>query len=221
MPKLVLLRHGQSEFNRLNLFTGWLDVGLSSKGTAEATAAGKDLKDLKIDCIFTSMLIRAQQTAMLFMAESNNSPAIIATKTEYQQDSITVDIPDGYTPIIADWRLNERHYGKLQALNKQATIEKYGKEQVAIWRRSFDTPPPEGESLAMTLKRTIPAMQELILPQLTADKTVLVVAHGNSLRSIIMHIENIAEEDIVSLEIATAVPIIYNYDTASSLFTKL
>lgn len=221
MPKLILLRHGQSEFNKLNLFTGWLDVGLSSKGISEAIASGKALKDIKIDCIFTSMLIRAQQTAMLFMSESNNSPAIIASKTECQKNPITMDIPDNYTPAIADWRLNERHYGKLQGMNKQETIEKYGKDQVAIWRRSFDTPPPEGESLAMTLERTIPAMQQLILPKLMQDQNILVVAHGNSLRSIIMHIENISKEDIVSLEIATAEPIIYNYDTASKLFTKL
>lgn len=208
----MLLRHGQSEFNRLNLFTGWLDVGLSTLGIKEATTAGEKLKDIRIDSIFTSSLTRAQQTAMLFMTATNNNPAVITSKTEHNQSPVETDIStDNYTPMICDWRLNERHYGKLQGMNKQEAAEIFGKEQVALWRRGFDTPPPEGESLKMTLARVTPALKDLILPKLAENQNILVVAHGNSLRSLVMEIENISPEDIVNLEIATAKPIIYNF----------
>jgi 2,3-bisphosphoglycerate-dependent phosphoglycerate mutase len=225
MSQLILLRHGESEFNKLNLFTGWLDVGLSSNGVTEAILAGKTLQETNIDYIFTSTLIRAEQTAMLLMTVKPNKPPIIVTKTEHNQKpkttEITADIAEKCTPVISDWRLNERHYGKLQGLNKKAAAEKYGKEQVALWRRGFDATPPGGESLAMTMERTIPAMKELILPKLMQDKTILVVAHGNSLRSIIMHIDNIAPQDIQNLEIATAQPMAYEFDIRNNCFSKI
>ncbi len=223
MSQLILLRHGESEFNKLNIFTGWLDVGLSSNGAKEAVLAGKKLQENNIDCIFTSTLTRAQQTAMLLMtAKPDSKPPIIISQTKSEHEPATTidEIKDKCTPLISDWRLNERHYGKLQGLNKKDAAEKYGENQVALWRRGFEDTPPGGESLKSTMERTIPAMQELILPKLNQDQTVLVVAHGNSLRSIIMHIENITPQAISGFEIATAEPIFYEFDISSGHFSK-
>lgn len=192
MASLILIRHGQSVWNASNRFTGWTDVDLSDKGVIEAEEAGRQLSDTRIDVVHTSDLIRAQRTAKIVMQQNESSGE---------------DVPTSY-----DWRLNERHYGALQGLNKAETAEKHGAEQVQIWRRSFDVPPPEGESLEMTAERTIPYFTEEILPDLESGKNVLVSAHGNSLRSIVMHIEGISPDDIVSLEIPTGSPLLYRHD---------
>ncbi len=196
MVSLILIRHGQSVWNASNRFTGWTDVDLSEKGIGEAEEAGRQLSDIRIDVVHTSDLIRAQRTADIVM----------------QHNEVSGDVPTKY-----DWRLNERHYGALQGLNKAETAEKHGAEQVHIWRRSFDVAPPEGESLEMTAERTIPYFTEEIVSDLESGKNVLVSAHGNSLRSIVMHIEDISPEDIVSLEIPTGVPLFYHHDDTGTV----
>jgi len=191
MALLVLLRHGESVWNAANRFTGWTDVELSEKGEQEAADAGRQLADTRFDVCYTSDLVRAQKTAEIVLALNSASDGI---------------------PTHEDWRLNERHYGALQGLDKDETRAKHGAEQVHIWRRSYDVAPPDGESLKACAERTIPCFDECIIPDLTSGKNVLVAAHGNSLRSIVMHIEDISSEDIVSLEIPTGEPIHFTYD---------
>ena len=191
MSNLILIRHGQSVWNAANRFTGWTDVELSEVGVSEAEEAGRSLSSRRIDVVHTSDLIRAQRTAEIIMSLNEAS--------------------EGYSTRF-DWRLNERNYGSLQGLNKAETAEKFGAEQVHIWRRSFDVAPPDGESLEMTAERTIPYFEEEILPDLQAGRGVLVSAHGNSLRSIVMHIESISPEEIVSLEIQTGSPMFYEFE---------
>ena len=191
MTILVLIRHGQSVWNATNRFTGWTDVELSEKGEGEAATAGEQLADVRFDVVHTSALIRAQKTAEIVMSKNRVS---------------------GEIPTKQDERLNERNYGDLQGLNKAETAEIHGAEQVHIWRRSFDVPPPGGESLEMTAERTIPYFVEEIIPDLDSGMNVLVAAHGNSLRSIVMHIEEISPEEITKLEIPTGVPMCYKFD---------
>ena len=191
MTTLVLIRHGQSLWNAENKFTGWTDIGLSEKGIEEAEEAGEKLENIPFDVVHTSALIRAQKTAEIIIKNNKKSKKI---------------------PVYKDKRLNERHYGSLQGLNKKETAEKYGAEQVHIWRRSFDVPPPDGESLKMNAERTIPYFKENIIQDLKKGKNVLVSAHGNSLRSIVMYIENISKEDVVKLEIETGVPRTYVFE---------
>ena len=199
MPTLVLVRHGQSVWNAENRFTGWTDVDLSEKGVMEAETAGDELSGIRFDVVHTSGLKRAQRTAEIIMSRNSHS---------------------GEVPVFKDERLNERHYGDLQGLNKAETAEIHGAEQVHIWRRSFDVPPPGGESLEMNAERTIPYFEEEVLPDLEEGKNVLVSAHGNSLRSIVMHIESISPEDIVSLEIATGTPMFYDFDGKSKKIVR-
>ena len=191
MALMVLLRHGQSVWNAENRFTGWVDVDLSPKGIIEAEAAGDALADICFNVVHTSALMRAQRTAAIVMERNraSNDP-----------------------PVHRDKRLNERHYGALQGLNKDETREKHGADQVHIWRRSFDVPPPEGESLQMCAERTLPDLHEAIIPDLESGSTVLVAAHGNSLRSIVMSIEGLTPEEILSVEIPTGSPILYKYE---------
>ena len=191
LTTLVLIRHGQSLWNAENKFTGWTDIGLSEKGIKEAEEAGKKLENVPFDVVHTSALIRAQKTAEIIIKNNKKSKKI---------------------PVYKDKRLNERHYGSLQGLNKKETAEKYGAEQVHIWRRSKDDPPPDGESLKMNAERTIPYFKENIIQDLKKGKNVLVSAHGNSLRSIVMYIENISKEDVVKLEIETGVPRTYVFE---------
>lgn len=198
MTILVLIRHGQSLWNAENRFTGWTDIDLSKKGEYEAEMAGEKLENISFDVVHTSALMRAQRTAEIII----------------QHNKISKDMP-----VYKDERLNERHYGSLQGLNKTETAEKYGAEQVHIWRRSFDIAPPEGESLKMTAERTLPYFKEDILKHLNEGKNVLVSAHGNSLRSIVMHIENISKENIVKLEIQTGIPRTYEFQ--NNIFTKI
>lgn len=190
MSNLILIRHGQSVWNAANRFTGWTDVELSEVGVSEAEEAGRSLSSRRIDVVHTSDLIRAQRTAEIIMSLNEAS--------------------EGYSTRF-DWRLNERNYGSLQGLNKAETAEKFGAEQVHIWRRSFDVAPPDGESLEMTAERTIPYFVEEVIPDLQDGKNVLISAHGNSLRSIVMDIESISPEEIVSLEIPTGKPRYYNF----------
>ena len=198
MTILVLIRHGQSLWNAENRFTGWTDIDLSKKGENEAKAAGEKLENVSFDVVYTSALMRAQRTAEIIIKHNKKAQDI---------------------PTYKDERLNERHYGSLQGLNKTETAEKYGAEQVHIWRRSFDISPPDGESLKMTAERTLPYFKDDVLKHLNEGKNVLISAHGNSLRSIVMHIEDISKEDIVKLEIQTGVPRTYEYK--DNIFTKL
>ena len=191
MTILILIRHGQSIWNAENRFTGWTNIELSEKGEKEALDAGISLSKISIDSVHTSDLIRAQKTAEIIM-ENNDVSSKFST--------------------YFDFRLNERNYGELQGLNKKETAEKHGAEQVHIWRRSYDIAPPGGESLKMTAERTIPYFIEEILPELENGRNILVAAHGNSLRSIVMHIENISPEEIVTVEIPTGIPRIYDYN---------
>ena len=211
MPTLVLLRHGQSDWNLENRFTGWWDVDLSDKGVGEARAAGQLLKDrgFDFDRCFTSVLTRAIRTLDLVLGGMDRL----------------------WLPVTKDWRLNERHYGSLTGLNKQEMIEKVGADQVQVWRRSFDVPPPpmadgspfdvaadrryEGiavprsESLSDTIARVLPYFEAEIVPALQAGQRVIVSAHGNSLRALEKHLSNIGDQDIVGLEIPTGEPIVY------------
>ena len=189
--KLVLVRHGQSEWNAKNLFTGWKDPKLTDLGIQEAIKAGEllETRNLKFDLMFTSDLFRAQETGRLILEQIN------------QKD----------IEIIQDQSLNERNYGDLAGLNKDEAREKWGEEQVHIWRRSFDVPPPGGESLKNTAERVLPYFEREIMPKVKKGFNILVAAHGNSLRALVMHLEKISSEEIVKLEIATGDPLTYEY----------
>lgn len=216
MSKLIMMRHGQSKWNQMNLFTGWVDVPLSDVGIKEALDGGKLIKDIPIDIIFTTTLVRAQMTAFLALSEhsSGKVPVVLHPgegKLEEWSKIWGEEAQKQTIPVVRCWELNERMYGKLQGLNKDETRKKYGAEQVKIWRRSFDTQPPEGESLAMTAARSIPYFNKHIIPQLQKGKNVFISAHGNSLRSIIMELDGLSKEQVVNLELATGIPIIYDY----------
>ena len=198
MSLLILLRHGQSQWNLENRFTGWVDVPLSPKGEEEARSAGQKLKVYKIDKTYTSALKRAQETLRLALLEAGKNGV----------------------PIEKDQALNERHYGDLQGLNKTETAKKFGGEQVRIWRRSYDVAPPNGESLKDTAARTIPYFEKKIIPDLKAGKNVLIAAHGNSLRSITMQLEHLTQEQVLELEIPTGVPIVYEMDGELKILAK-
>jgi 2,3-bisphosphoglycerate-dependent phosphoglycerate mutase len=217
MYKLVLLRHGQSEWNLKNLFTGWTDVDLTEQGRAEALQSGKLLKEggYTFDIAYTSVLKRAIRTLNIVLDE--------------------MDLM--WLPVVKNYKLNERHYGALQGLNKAETAEKYGDEQVLIWRRSYDVPPPAleetderypgndpryakldkseiplTESLKSTVERFIPYWNETIAPTIQAGEKVIIAAHGNSLRALVKHLDNMSEEEIVKLNIPTGVPLVYELD---------
>lgn len=212
--KLVLIRHGQSEWNKLNLFTGWHDVDLSEEGVVEAMTAGKRIKEagLEFNVAFTSVLTRAIKTLNYVLEESDQM----------------------WVPVNKSWRLNERHYGALQGLNKQETAEKYGADQVQKWRRSYDTLPPlleenderqakndrryqlldthaipSGENLKVTLERVIPYWMDTIAPEIKEGRRVVIAAHGNSLRALVKFLEGISDDEIMELEIPTGVPLVY------------
>ena len=216
MSKLILLRHGQSVWNKKNVFTGWVDVPLSAEGIAEATEAGKKIAAIAIDVIYTSVQIRALETAMIAMAQnkSDKTPVVIHTQGEMADRTkiYSDEMNKNLIPVYCDWHLNERHYGELQGKNKAETAKVYGAEQVHLWRRSFDVRPPEGECLEDTAKRTIPYFKEHVLKQLQAGKQVLISAHGNSLRSIVMFIEQLSVDEVINLEIPTGQPIFYDFD---------
>ena len=219
MKQFVLLRHGESEWNRLNLFTGWTDVELSEKGRTEAAEAGRLLAEggFDFDVCYTSYLKRAIHTLDITLAALDRS----------------------WLPVVKDWRLNERHYGALQGLNKAETAAEYGEAQVKIWRRSFDVPPPPlapndprnpaklpmyrgvdpaalplSESLADTIRRVMPYFESEILPQVAAGRRVLIAAHGNSLRALVKVLDGLSDEAITNVNIPTGVPLVYELDDA-------
>lgn len=200
MSILVLVRHGESQWNLENRFTGWVDVPLSEKGVREAKSAGERLKkeNIRFDEAFTSVLARAQNTLKLILECLG-------------QSSI---------PVEKDQALNERHYGDLQGLNKAETAKKFGDDQVKIWRRSYDVAPPGGESLKDTAARTLPYFETRILPELKKGKNVLVAAHGNSLRSIVMHLDKLTREQVLELNLATGVPVLYQLDADLNILSK-
>lgn len=189
---LVLVRHGQSEWNLKNLFTGWKDPGLTEQGVAEAHRAGQQLRDLKLtfDIAFTSDLSRAQKTLDIMLEELGQTGL----------------------ETLKDQALNERDYGDLTGMNKDQARQEFGEEQVHIWRRSYDVPPPGGESLKMTAERVLPYYKAEILPRVLEGKRTLVSAHGNSLRSLIMELENLSPEEILKRELGTGTPIVYRLD---------
>ena len=222
---LVLLRHGESEWNRLNLFTGWTDVDLSENGRLEAQTAGRLLKELgyDFDVCYTSYLKRAIHTLDIVLDE--------------------MDLE--WLPVNKSWKLNERHYGALQGLNKAETAEKYGEEQVKIWRRSYDVPPPAldadddrnpakqdqykgipteelplTESLKDTVARAVPYFEDVIKPRMLAGEKVIIVAHGNSLRALVKYLEGISDEDIVEVNIPNGVPLVYEFDGDFNVISK-
>ena len=215
--KLVLIRHGEREWNKLNLFTGWTDVGLSEKGIIEANEAGFLLKEnnFDFDVCYCSYLKRAINTLNIVLERMDRQ----------------------WLPVIKTWKLNERHYGALQGLNKAETAEKYGEEQVKLWRRSFDVPPPAldkddkrcphnqapyrnvdkselpyNESLKDTIERVIPYYEEVIKKDMLDGKRVLITAHGNSLRALVKYLDNLTDEEIISVNIPTGIPLVYEFD---------
>ena len=188
MADLILLRHGQSQWNLENRFTGWVDVPLSPRGEAEARAAGEKLRGRHIDTLYTSVLARAIDTARLALETAGQGPL----------------------PTERDAALNERMYGDLQGLDKAEAAKKFGADQVHRWRRSYDERPPGGESLADTAARVLPYWDARLLPDLRAGKNLLVVAHGNSLRALVMHLDGLSREDVLRLEIPTGVPLLYD-----------
>ncbi|XP_014502258.1 uncharacterized protein LOC106762730 [Vigna radiata var. radiata] len=211
---LILIRHGESLWNEKNLFTGCVDVPLSKKGIDEAIEAGKRISSIPVDVIFTSALIRAQMTAMLAMTQHRRGkvPIILHNESERAKSWSQVfseDTKKQSIPVIAAWQLNERMYGELQGLNKQETADRYGKEQVHEWRRSYDIPPPNGESLEMCAQRAVAYFRDQIEPQLLSGKNVMISAHGNSLRSIIMYLDKLTSQEVISLELSTGIPMLY------------
>ncbi|MCX6994824.1 MAG: 2,3-bisphosphoglycerate-dependent phosphoglycerate mutase [Chlamydiae bacterium] len=214
MSKLILLRHGQSVWNQYNLFTGWVDIPLSTKGINESFIAGEMIQNIPIDVIFVSSLMRAQMTAFLAMTRHNGKkiPLLLHNKspennwTEHNAD------PEMLIPVYTASQLNERMYGVLQGLNKQEVMDKYGAEQVHQWRRSYDAAPPGGESLKMTAERAIPYFHGSIVPFLQSNKNILISAHGNSLRALVMFIEGLDQVEVLNLEINTGELRIYEYE---------
>ncbi len=216
MGKLVLVRHGQSVWNLKNVFTGWVDVPLSPKGIEEAQKAGETLADIQFDAVYTSVQVRALETAMIAMAynKCEKTPVVMHAEGKMKDwgKIYNPKMIEDTIPVIRDWHLNERYYGELQGLNKAETAEKYGADQVHQWRRSYDVPPPNGECLKDTAARTIPFFKEEIFSRLEKGENILISAHGNSLRSIVMHIDGLNEEEVLKLEIPTGQPIIYSFE---------
>lgn len=227
MPQLILTRHGQSLWNATNQFTGWVDVPLSERGRAEATIASCKLATYRVDVCFTSKLIRAIETAICILTEKDS---ICGGKTpilKHEIDEVDWHGWDQYQgdrsqelPIFTNVALDERFYGDLQGLNKAETAAKYGSELVHEWRRSYAVRPPGGESLEDTQKRVIPYFTGRILPHILQGETVLVSAHGNSLRAIIMQLDQLAPEQVPGLELETAVPIVYDMSLAGAVLGK-
>jgi 2,3-bisphosphoglycerate-dependent phosphoglycerate mutase len=222
VSRLVLVRHGQSQWNLENRFTGWVDVPLSKKGIEEAISAGEKLKNFEFDTMYVSHMLRAIQTLhyILIISNSKRTPIIYHEEKRIHDWEHHAGNPDSEIPIFMSVDLAERYYGNLQGLNKQKTREKYGDEQVHLWRRSYETNPPSGESLKNTCERTTPYYEKYILKNLQEGKTVLVSAHGNSLRAITMYVEKISEQEIPKLEIPTGVPIDYTFDKNMDVIEK-
>ncbi|MBX3308393.1 MAG: 2,3-bisphosphoglycerate-dependent phosphoglycerate mutase [Nitrospira sp.] len=197
MARLVLLRHGESQWNLENRFTGWVDVPLSPKGIEEAKSAGEKLREVTFNRAFTSVLMRANETLRI----------VLETIGQTQ------------IPIEKDKALNERMYGELQGLNKAETAQKYGDAQVKIWRRSYDVRPPGGESLKDTAERTLPYYEKMIKPHLLKGETIIIAAHGNSLRALVMELDQLSKEAVLELNIPTGVPLLYEFDNSGKVLS--
>lgn len=212
MGYLILVRHGESKWNLANRFTGWTDVPLSLRGAREARTCAKNISGLRLDIAFTSKLIRAHETLMIILAKQEKTGIFLHRDKKrvawgmhphkFEKDEI---------PIYSDDALNERYYGRLQGLNKDATRRKYGKEQVFKWRRSYNIKPPGGESLKDTCERALPYFKKKIMPEIRKGKNVIVSAHGNSLRAIVKYLDKISDEEIPHLELPTGKPLVYKY----------
>ncbi len=214
------MRHGQSAWNKKNVFTGWVDIPLSEQGIEESRAAGQKIAHIPIDVAFTSTLVRCHMSLILSLLHHSsqklpifkheNNP-LIASK-----EKLYAPLPE--IPVYQALELNERYYGHLQGLNKKETAEQYGEAQVKLWRRSFDTNPPHGESLQETAQRTLPYFQKTIVPHLAKGESVFICAHGNSLRSIVMHLDGLSPDEVVQLEIGTGEILLYEW--ANGLWKK-
>ncbi len=223
MSRLILVRHGQSIWNLQNRFTGWVDVSLSRNGMQEAERVGKQLAAERFDVAFTSALIRAQDTLYEILKHNQYCEQYVRiheTGREWYEHFTPAPGDAAELKIYTSWRLNERYYGDLQGINKDAARQQFGAEQVHIWRRSYDVPPPNGESLKMTAERTLPYYHDHIVPHLRQGETVLVSAHGNSLRALIMHIENMTPDEIIHFELPTGTPHVYDFDSQGNLSGK-
>lgn len=212
MNSLVMVRHGQSKWNASNRFTGWVDVTLSVMGLNEAQESGDKLKDTQFDVAFTSELIRAQQTLFAILSRQNKTGIVVHTsdKDPLTLTSNFMTLDD--IPIYETHRLNERHYGLLQGLDKAEVKAKYGEQQVMDWRRGYKAKPPEGESLEDVFKRVVPYFKNTIMPYVSSGKNVIISAHGNSLRALVKYIENITDEQIVNLDLPTGEVIRYEFE---------
>jgi len=211
---LILIRHGESLWNSKNLFTGCVDVPLSQKGVEEAIEAGKRISELPVDMIFTSALIRAQMTAMLAMTQHHRQkvPVILHNESERAEAWSAIfseDTVEEVIPVVTAWQLNERMYGELQGLNKKETADKFGEDKVREWRRSYDIPPPNGESLEMCAERAVKYFVEMVVPELASGKNIMIAAHGNSLRAIIMYLDKLTSQEVIELELTTGIPMLY------------
>lgn len=208
MGKLVLLRHGKTFWNIKNIFTGWTDIPLAPAGIQEAELAGKKIQDIDFDGVFASSLIRSTMTALIALAYNKHEKTpILIPKGSFDKIS-----QEDVIPVWQTDALNERHYGSLQGKNKLEIKEKFGDERFVAWRRGYRQAPPDGESLEMTKNRVMEFFSEQIVPRLQKNETILVCAHGNSLRGLVMDIEDISEEEIISLEIPTGEPITYVFE---------
>jgi len=217
MSKLILLRHGESMWNNANLFTGWVDVPLTEKGIQEAIAAGIKIQKIPIDCAFTSTLVRAQETLAIALAshKSGKTPVFFHPEDSKLHSWETIygqEAKEKIIPVHRAWQLNERMYGELQGLNKAETKQKFGEDQVQIWRRSYAVAPPNGESLKDCAERTLPYFNERIVSHLANGENVLIVAHGNSLRAILMHLDKLSEDEVVKVEVTLGEPMYYTFD---------
>ncbi len=207
MGKLILLRHGESIWNKKNVFTGWVNIGLSEKGIAEAIDAGEKLADVRFDAIYVSKLIRAQTTAALVLSKNRmTKTAIFPTGSAWEKSYGENE----FVQVVESDALNERYYGKLQGKNKDAIKKEFGEEQFKLWRRSYDIAPPDGESLKMTIERTLPFCENEIFPKVRGGQTVFVCAHGNSIRGIVKYLDKLTSDAVVNLEIPTGVPLFYD-----------
>ena len=227
MTQLILVRHGQSLWNALNKFTGWVDVPLSERGRAEATIASCRLSGYRVNVCFTSKLIRAIETATICLTERDDICGGKIPIIKHEQPDADWRGWDSYDgnpaeelPIFTNAALDERFYGELQGLNKADTAAKYGSEQVQKWRRSYSVRPPGGESLEDTQQRVVGYFKSRILPHLLQGDNVLIAAHGNSLRSIIMMLDKLSPDEVTVLELATGVPIVYELDAAGAAIGK-
>lgn len=220
MSTLILMRHGESEWNRENVFTGWVDIPLSQKGIQEALQGGRLIQDIPIHVVVTTPLSRGLMTALLAMSQhrSGRIPVVLHPGEGKMEEWGRIhgeEAKQKTIPVIRAWELNERMYGELQGLNKAETAQRYGADQVKIWRRSYDTAPPGGESLAMTAARALPYFKDKVVPFLRQGHNVFIAAHGNSLRAIVMYLDGLNKEQVLNLEIPTGLPMLYEYDSGN------